>query len=32
MDVGENEHLAFNDPPADFETKKPFVVIDLNEA
>ena len=30
--IGENGHLAFNDPPADFETDKPFLVLDLDEA
>ena len=30
--IGENGHLAFNDPPADFETREPFVVVTLNEA
>jgi glucosamine-6-phosphate deaminase len=30
--VGENGHLAFNDPPADFETTEPFIVVDLDEA
>jgi glucosamine-6-phosphate deaminase len=30
--VGENGHLAFNDPPADFETDSPFIVVDLDEA
>lgn len=30
--IGENGHLAFNDPPADFETEKPFLVVDLDEA
>jgi glucosamine-6-phosphate deaminase len=30
--VGENGHLAFNDPPADFETNEPFIVVDLDEA
>jgi glucosamine-6-phosphate deaminase len=29
--VGENGHLAFNDPPADFETRKPFLVVNLDE-
>src|SRR5262245_25554069 len=29
--VGENGHLAFNDPPADFETGGPFFVVDLDE-
>lgn len=30
--IGENGHLAFNDPPADFETHRPYVVVDLDEA
>jgi glucosamine-6-phosphate deaminase len=25
--VGENCHLAFNDPPANFETKEPYIII-----
>ena len=29
--IGENAHLAFNDPPADFETEAPFIVVDLDE-
>jgi len=30
--IGENCHLAFNDPPADFETTDPYIIIDqLNE-
>jgi len=29
--VGENGHVAFNDPPADFETERPFLVVDLEE-
>ncbi|MES2308703.1 MAG: glucosamine-6-phosphate deaminase [Verrucomicrobiota bacterium] len=29
---GENAHLAFNDPPADFHTEKPYLVLDLDEA
>ncbi len=29
--IGENGHLAFNDPPADFDTKEPFIVVDLDE-
>ncbi len=29
--VGENGHLAFNDPPADFETKQPYAVVTLDE-
>ena len=30
--IGENAHLAFNDPPADFETEKPYLVVELDEA
>jgi len=30
--IGENGHLAFNDPPADFETEEPYVVVKLDEA
>jgi glucosamine-6-phosphate deaminase len=30
--IGENGHLAFNDPPADFETKDPYLVVNLDEA
>ncbi len=30
--VGENGHLAFNDPPADFETDKSYIVVQLDEA
>ena len=30
--IGENGHLAFNDPPADFETDRPFLVVDLDDA
>jgi glucosamine-6-phosphate deaminase len=30
--IGENGHLAFNDPPADFETEEPFIVVSLDEA
>jgi glucosamine-6-phosphate deaminase len=30
--IGENGHLAFNDPPADFETEQPYIVVELNEA
>ncbi len=29
--IGENGHLAFNDPPADFKTEKPYIVLELNE-
>jgi len=30
--IGENGHLAFNDPPADFETDEPYLVVELDEA
>lgn len=30
--IGENGHLAFNDPPADFETEEPYIIVDLDEA
>lgn len=30
--IGENGHLAFNDPPADFETKQPYITVSLDEA
>jgi glucosamine-6-phosphate deaminase len=29
--IGENGHLAFNDPPADFETDAPYIVVELDE-
>ena len=29
--IGENGHLAFNDPPADFETEAPFIIVSLDE-
>jgi glucosamine-6-phosphate deaminase len=30
--IGENGHLAFNDPPADFATEQPYLVVTLDEA
>ncbi len=30
--IGENGHLAFNDPPADFETEQPYLIVNLDEA
>ena len=30
--IGENGHLAFNDPPADFKTEDPYIIVDLDEA
>ena len=29
--IGENGHLAFNDPPADFEIESPYLVVDLDQ-
>jgi glucosamine-6-phosphate deaminase len=29
--IGENGHLAFNDPPADFVTEEPYIAVDLDE-
>lgn len=30
--IGENGHLAFNDPPADFDTEEPYLIVNLDEA
>lgn len=30
--IGENGHVAFNDPPADFQTDDPYIIVDLDEA
>lgn len=30
--IGENGHLAFNDPPADFDTESPYILVDLDHA
>ena len=29
--IGENGHIGFNDPPADFETEEPFIIVDLDD-
>ena len=29
--IGENGHIAFNDPPADFETHEAYIVVNLDE-
>ncbi len=29
--IGENGHLAFNDPPADFETEEPYLIVPLDQ-
>src|SRR5262249_53492015 len=30
--IGENGHLAFNDPPADFSTDEPYLMVALDQA
>ena len=30
--IGENGHLAFNDPPANFQTQEPYLIVELDEA
>ena len=30
--IGENGHLAFNDPPADFDTDEPYLIVNLDGA
>ncbi|HER23543.1 MAG TPA: glucosamine-6-phosphate deaminase [Candidatus Atribacteria bacterium] len=30
--IGENGHLAFNDPPADFDTNKSYLVVELDDS
>jgi glucosamine-6-phosphate deaminase len=30
--IGENGHLAFNDPPADFHAEEPYRIVELDEA
>ncbi len=32
LGIGENGHLAFNDPPADFDTIEPYIVVALDRA
>ena len=32
LGIGENAHIAFNDPPADFETEDPYIIVHLDEA
>lgn len=29
--IGENAHIAFNDPPADFENESPYTIVDLSD-
>ena len=30
--IGENGHLAFNDPPANLDTQEPYLIVQLDEA
>ena len=32
LGIGENGHIAFNDPPADFNTEEPYLIVSLDEA
>jgi glucosamine-6-phosphate deaminase len=32
LGIGENGHIAFNDPPADFNTEEPYIIVALDEA
>ena len=32
LGIGENGHIAFNDPPADFDTQEPYIIVNLDEA
>ena len=32
LGIGENGHIAFNDPPADFDTEDPYIIVFLDEA
>lgn len=32
LGIGENGHIAFNDPPADFITEDPYIIVNLDEA
>lgn len=32
LGIGENGHIAFNDPPADFRIDDPYIVVNLDEA
>ncbi len=31
LGIGENGHIAFNDPPADFNTEDPYIIVNLDE-
>jgi glucosamine-6-phosphate deaminase len=32
LGIGENGHIAFNDPPADFNIEDPYIIVTLDEA
>jgi glucosamine-6-phosphate deaminase len=32
LGIGENGHIAFNDPPADFNTEEPYIIVNLDAA
>lgn len=32
LGIGENGHIAFNDPPADFATEAPYIIVNLDRA
>ena len=32
LGIGENGHIAFNDPPADFDTEEPYIIVKLDDA
>ncbi|HVO63169.1 MAG TPA: glucosamine-6-phosphate deaminase [Terriglobales bacterium] len=32
LGIGENGHIAFNDPPADFKGEDPYIIVNLDEA
>ena len=32
LGIGENGHIAFNDPPADFDVEDPYIIVQLDEA
>jgi glucosamine-6-phosphate deaminase len=32
LGIGENGHIAFNDPPADFNTEESYIIVNLDEA
>lgn len=32
LGIGENAHIAFNDPPADFDVEDPYIIVNLDEA